>query len=173
MLALPGSVYLYQGEELGLPEVHDLPFEVLEDPVWVRSGNSLKGRDGCRVPIPWTIAGPSCGFSDDGSWLPQPNDWGVRSVEAQDGADQSTLELYKAALAIRRRELDGDDSLAWADLGDEVVAFRRGSRVDVVVNFGSEPIAIPEGMVLLTSGDLVDGLLPGDSAVWLRPAAVM
>jgi alpha-glucosidase len=97
----------------------------------------------------------------------------VRSVEAQDGADQSTLELYKAALAIRRRELDGDDSLAWADLGDEVVAFRRGSRVDVVVNFGSEPIAIPEGMVLLTSGDLVDGLLPGDSAVWLRPAAVM
>lgn len=171
MLALPGSVYLYQGEELGLPEVHDLPVEVLVDPVWVRSGRSLKGRDGCRVPIPWTIDGPSFGFGDDGSWLPQPDDWGRLSVQAQDGADVSTLELYKTALAIRRRELIGDDSLEWADLGDEVIGFRRGNGVMVLVNFGREPVVIPEGQVLLASGHLLDGLLPGDTAVWVRPAA--
>lgn len=171
MLALPGSVYLYQGEELGLHEVHDLPFEVLEDPVWARSGHTIKGRDGCRVPIPWTVAGPSFGFGDDRSWLPQPDDWGGISVEAQDGVDASTLELYKAALVIRRRWMGGDENLEWLELGPEVLAFRRGSGVAVVVNFGRGPVAIPEGQVLLSSGDLLDGLLPGDTAVWIRPAA--
>ena len=102
MLALPGSAYLYQGEELGLPEVADLSTLVLHDPVWTRSSNTLKGRDGCRVPLPWTRTGPSFGFGSDSAWLPQPATWGDLSVEAQSGKNGSTLELYRKALAIRR-----------------------------------------------------------------------
>ena len=87
MLALPGSAYLYQGEELGLPEVVDLPEEVLADPIWERSGHTVRGRDGARVPIPWTRPGPSLGFGAGPPWLPQPTSWSDLSVEAQDGVD--------------------------------------------------------------------------------------
>ena len=102
LLGLPGSVYLYQGEELGLPEVTELAVDVLDDPVWTRSGHTEKGRDGCRVPIPWTSGGDSAGFGSNGSWLPQPDGWGERSVEAQDGDNTSMLALYRAALRLRR-----------------------------------------------------------------------
>ena len=167
MLALPGSVYLYQGEELGLPEVHDLPLEVLDDPVWIRSAHSLKGRDGCRVPIPWTIGGESHGFGGNGSWLPQPAGWGNLSVEAQNGVSGSTLELYRAALRVRRERLIADEDLEWLDLGTEVLAFRRGSGVICLVNFGDAPLASPPGEVLVSSRPLDDGTIPPDTAVWL------
>lgn len=170
MLALPGSVYLYQGEELGLPEVHDLPDEVLDDPVYERSGQVQKGRDGCRVPIPWTIDGSSLGFGGDGSWLPQPEDWGQMSVEAQDGVDGSTLELYREALRVRRENLVGDDLLDWIDLAEGVVAFRRGSGVVAIVNFGPQSIAVPHGEVLLVSGPLDGAMLPPDTSAWIHPA---
>ncbi len=170
MLALPGSVYLYQGEELGLPEVDDLPVDVLDDPIWERSDHTIKGRDGSRVPIPWTRSGRSFGFGGDGGWLPQPPDWGGISVEAQEGVDGSTLELYRTALTLRRGWMDEDENLEWLDLGQQVLAFTRGSGVVVLVNFGREPVVIPEGQVLLASGDIVDGLLPEDTAVWIRPA---
>jgi alpha-glucosidase len=168
MLALPGSVYLYQGEELGLGEVHDLPLEVLDDPIWARSDHTEKGRDGCRVPIPWRTDGPSFGFGDNGSWLPQPEWFGPMSVAAQDGATGSTLELYREALRLRRESFVGDEEFEWLDLGADVVAFRRGSGVMCVVNFGP-PVDLPPGDVLLVSTPLPPHTpLPPDTAAWIR-----
>ncbi|MDX1449634.1 MAG: glycoside hydrolase family 13 protein, partial [Acidimicrobiia bacterium] len=154
MLALPGSVYLYQGEELGLGEVHDLPPEVLDDPVWRRSGHTEKGRDGCRVPLPWEPSGESFGFGSDGSWLPQPAWFGPLAASAQSGVEGSTLELYRAALHLRREHFVNDEDLEWLDLGERVVAFRRGSGAGCVVNFGPEEVPLPDGDLLLASPPL-------------------
>ena len=167
MLALPGSAYIYQGEELGLPEVHDLPTTVLDDPVWTRSGMTEKGRDGCRVPIPWSSDGTAFGFGSNGSWLPQPPGWGTYSVEAQEGVTGSSLELYRSALAIRSEQLIENDSIEWLDLEPEVIAFRRGSGLVCVVNFGPEPVPWPPGDILLASGHVEGGMLGADQAVWI------
>lgn len=168
MLALPGGTYLYQGEELGLPEVHDLPVEVLDDPVWERSDHTAKGRDGCRVPMPWTIDGPAFGFGSDEPWLPMPDEFGSMSADAQAGVEGSVLELYRSALALRRDHLVADEDLEFLDAEDGVFAIRRGSGVRCVVNMGAEPVTI-DGEVLLSSGPLTaDGALPSDTAVWLR-----
>ena len=114
MLALPGGAYVYQGEELGLEEVEDLPEELLQDPTWLRSGHTVRGRDGCRVPVPWTTDGPSLGFGPGEPWLPQPSAWSAISVQAQSGVAGSTLGLYREALAFRRSNLLGFD-LEWLD----------------------------------------------------------
>lgn len=169
MLALPGSVYLYQGEELGLPEVHDLPLDVLQDPIWTDSRHAHKGRDGCRVPIPWETSGPSFGFGEGGSWLPQPEDWGARSVEAQDGVAGSTLHLYRAAIRLRAERLASDDRFIWIERTSDVIAFERSSGIQCLVNFGPDPLVLPEGEVLLASDDLADGSLPTDTAAWVAP----
>ena len=166
MFALPGSVYLYQGEELGLHEVDDLPEAVLDDPVWDRSAHTEKGRDGCRVPLPWSRSGPSFGFGEDGSWLPQPEDWAELSVESQEGVEDSTLELYRRAIRIRNERLRGDQDLVWIENSPKVMAFRRTDGLMCLVNFGSSPVALPEGEVLLSSGPLKSGLVPSDTAVW-------
>ncbi|MEY9211329.1 glycoside hydrolase family 13 protein [Thermobifida halotolerans] len=168
-LALPGSAYLYQGEELGLPEVADLPADVLQDPTWERSGHTGKGRDGCRVPIPWERTGPSFGFGPAPGWLPQPDDWGEMSVEAQRDDPASFLTLYRTALRLRRG-FSPDPGFSWDaefDRGD-VLAFRRGTDLLVLVNTGSEPVPLPRGQVLLASADLRPHVLPGNTAVWLR-----
>jgi alpha-glucosidase len=167
MMALPGSTYVYQGEELGLPEVWDLPEDVLDDPVWENSGHTYKGRDGCRVPIPWEADGPSFGFGSADGWLPQPESFGKLSVAAQTGRAGSTLELYRTAIAIRRDLLIGDEHFEWVDLGPEVLAFRRGSGIVCAVNFGDRSIPVPEGELLLASDDVAKGV-PGDTAVWVR-----
>jgi alpha-glucosidase len=173
MLALPGAAYLYQGDELGLPEVWDLPVEVLDDPVWEQSGHTRKGRDGCRVPLPWTRGGPSRGFGSSEPWLPQPAGWGSRSVEAQTGVAGSTLELYRTALEVRRAILAADEHLTWVDAAPGVLAFERGSGVQCWVNFGPEAVELPPREVLLSSCDPADGALPGslppDAAAWLGP----
>ena len=171
MLALPGSAYVYQGEEVGLPEVVDLPEEVLADPIWERSGHRVRGRDGSRVPIPWTRSGPSFGFGTGEPWLPQPPSWAELSVEAQDGVEGSTLELYRAALRLRRA-LPGED-LEWVDSAPAALSFRRraadGTVLGCVVNLGSEPVDLPAyDEVLLASQPLDGDRLPGDAAVWLR-----
>ncbi len=166
MLALPGSVYLYQGEELGLPEVYDLPVDVLDDPVWLRSNHTEKGRDGCRVPLPWSRGGPSFGFGEAESWLPQPPWWGEHSVEAQDGVEGSTLELYREAIRTRDENFH-TTSIEWLDLGPDVLAFRRGSGVRCIVNYGEEPLTLPPGRVLISSEPLSDRSLPQDVAVWI------
>jgi alpha-glucosidase len=170
MLALPGSVYLYQGEELGLHEVYDLPLDVLEDPVWIRSGHTEKGRDGCRVPLPWEGDGPSFGFGDAEPWLPQPASFGESSAAAQEGEPDSTLEMYRTALELRRQFFVQDEDLEWLEMGEGVIAFRRGAGVVCLVNFGPEAVRLPEGGILLTSAPVFDNLLPPNTAAWLQTA---
>ncbi|GAB3652264.1 glycoside hydrolase family 13 protein [Glycomyces tarimensis] len=171
--ALPGVLYVYQGEELGLPEVEDLPDGARQDPMHYRSGGTDPGRDGCRVPLPWTKDGTTFGFNAPGSaapWLPQPADWGSYAVEAQAADPASMLALYREAIALRRgeRALRGED-FTWLDTGSEVLAFRRGEDLACVVNFGDAPADLPdhEG-VLIASAPLIDGRLPADAAAWLR-----
>ncbi|WP_049574920.1 glycoside hydrolase family 13 protein [Streptomyces sp. SBT349] len=183
MLALPGSAYLYQGEELGLPEVTDLPDEARQDPAFFRRGGGDSDgqdglRDGCRVPIPWTAQGSSYGFGDGGSWLPQPTAWGGLAVAEQTGDPASTLELYRAALSTRRvhTALGAGDAVEWLDAPDGVLAFRRrgvdGSAVVCAVNTTGSAVGIPEilpepGRLLLASAPWPGGpVLPGDTTVW-------
>ncbi|MDH6517733.1 alpha-glucosidase [Streptomyces sp. SAI-208] len=167
MLALPGSSYVYQGEELGLPEVADLPFEVLQDPIWEQTGRVRKGRDGCRVPLPWTRGGPSYGFGAGGAWLPQPPWFAEYAVEAQDGVEGSTLELYRTALRLRRKLLEGEE-LTWTDAGPAgVLDFERHEGWRCVTNLSAGAVPLPVGEVLLTSSPLEDGLLGPDTTVWL------
>jgi alpha-glucosidase len=165
-MALPGGVYVYQGEELGLPEVEDIPDGLLQDPIWARSGNTDRGRDGCRVPLPWSGDAPPFGYGCE-PWLPQPADWGALTVEAQQADASSMLTLYRTALRIRREKL-GDGTLTWIPRGDQVLAFSRESGLTCVVNLGHEPVRLPaHEAVCLSSGPLDDGLLPADTAVWL------
>ncbi|MGQ4399953.1 alpha-amylase family glycosyl hydrolase [Streptomyces hayashii] len=168
MLALPGSSYLYQGEELGLPEVADLPVEVLQDPVWEQTGRVRKGRDGCRVPLPWTTTGPSYGFGAAGAWLPQPPVFARYAVAAQDGVAGSTLELYRTALRLRRKLLQGEE-LVWARQSPPgVLSFARHDGWRCVTNLSDASVPSPPGEVLLSSAPLGDdGLLPPDTTVWL------
>jgi alpha-glucosidase len=167
MLALPGSAYLYQGEELGLPEHTTLPDEVRQDPTWERSGHEHRGRDGCRVPIPWEADAPSYGFGpSDASWLPQPASWAEYAFDRQRGVPGSTWELYRAAIELRRTFRGAD--LVWQESAAEVLAFTVGN-VLVVTNFGAEPVALPAGArVLLSSEPLVDGQVPTDVTVWAQ-----
>ena len=169
-LSLPGSTYIYQGEELGLPEVWDLPEDVLEDPTWFRSDFTEKGRDGCRVPIPWERSGDSFGFGSGGAWLPQPETFGDLSAEAQLDDPASCLALYRSAIAIRSEHLAEEGGFALdSSFGDEVLAYRRGE-VLVVVNMGSSPVALPaEAKVLLASSPISGSDLEQDTAVWLVP----
>lgn len=168
MLALPGSAYLYQGEELGLPEVIDIPGEARQDPTWFRTNGERYGRDGCRVPIPWQTDAPSYGFSPSGaSWLPQPAEWAELARSAQVGVEGSTLELYRLLLAERRARGLGAGTLEWIDgYGTDAVAFRNGN-VTVVANTGEAPVPMPDGIVIAASGPLADGELPADTTVWV------
>ena len=168
MLGLPGSAYIYQGEELGLPEVINLPDDARQDPTWFRTNGERYGRDGCRVPIPWEAGAPGYGFNTTGaSWLPQPADWDSYARDAQLGVPGSTLELYRAALDLRATHQLGLGSVEWiTDLGPAVVAFRNGP-VTVIANTGSVPVELPAGTVVLASGEVSGAALPGDTTVWL------
>ncbi|MEV6299732.1 glycoside hydrolase family 13 protein [Actinoplanes sp. NPDC051861] len=168
MLALPGSAYLYQGEELGLPEHTTLADEHRQDPAWERSGHAERGRDGCRVPIPWEADAPSYGFGPaDASWLPQPAIWAEYALDRQVDVPGSTYELYRSALAARREHGLGAGALAWEGLGPEALAFRNGA-VLVVTNFGAAPVALPPGARVLLSSEPLDagGRVPTDVTVW-------
>jgi alpha-glucosidase len=165
--ALPGSAYVYQGDELGLPEVWDLPLDVLQDPIWHDSEHTVKGRDGCRVPIPWEPTGLSLGFGTDGSWLPQPPEFAGLAAAAQENEPGSTLELYRTALALRRSRLVEEVVFELVDRGPSVLAFRRGDSFTCVTNMGDDDVALPDGDVLLSSGPLHDDRLPPDTTVWL------
>jgi alpha-glucosidase len=172
MLALPGSAYLYQGEELGLPDVVDLSDEVRQDPAYFRGAGQDGFRDGCRVPIPWTRNGSSYGFGSGGSWLPQPDGWGELSIEAQTGTAGSTLELYRAALAARRTQPDlgAGDSVEWLRAPGGVLAFRRGEFVCVANTSGESVTTSAYGRLLLASGEVTEAdgeaKLPADTTVW-------
>ncbi|KQO61273.1 glycoside hydrolase family 13 protein [Curtobacterium sp. Leaf261] len=166
VLALPGSSYVYQGEELGLFEAAAIPEEDLQDPQWIRSGHTTKGRDGCRVPIPWTRSGPSFGFGSVAPHLPQPADFGASSVEVESLDADSTLAMYRAALAFRRSTQSGE-TLTWLDAPEGVVAFARHDGWRSVTNFGTGPVPMPVGTVAVASGRVESGVLPGETTVWL------
>jgi alpha-glucosidase len=171
-LALPGSLYLYQGEELGLPESQDIPGDARRDPIWQRSGRTEHGRDGSRIPLPWRSDVPSFGFSPAGSaqpWLPQPDWFGALSAEAQEADSSSTLHLYRSALSCRR-SLDADASLEWSPTGRaDVLSFRRGD-VLVVTVFGGVAYEPPAGWTetLLRSDGFRSGPIPPNTTAWLR-----
>jgi alpha-glucosidase len=173
-MALPGSVYVYQGEELGLWEVEDIPDELRQDPIWRRTGGTDPGRDGSRVPLPWSGLEPPFGFSPPGAtsepWLPQPKEWRDLTVEAESGQADSMLKLYRAALRIRRAEPAlGDGPMTWLPSADGVLIFDRASNVRCVANLSDAPVNLPAHTeVILASGPLTDGLLPPDTSVWLR-----
>ena len=177
-LALPGSAYLYQGEELGLPEVLDLPDEVRQDPTYFRTQGRLKGRDGCRVPLPWSGDAPPYGFTSGTPWLPQPLDWAGLTAEAQALDEHSTLAVYRRALRARRESpVLGDGEMRWVDAGHAaVVAFERPGLAPVLVllNTGADTVeVVAAGEILVEAGGVVhDGrgvlTLPPDSTCWLR-----
>jgi alpha-glucosidase len=172
-LALPGGAYIYQGEEFGLAEVEDLPDEVRQDPFWLRSGHTEPGRDGCRVPLPWSGTQPPFGFSGDGAaapWLPQPSDWADRTMRSQAARPDSMLTLYREALRLRPAQPElGDGSMTWLPAEPGVLAFARGDGgFACVVNLSDAPTALPAGELLLASDPVVDGQLPPDTAAWLR-----
>jgi alpha-glucosidase len=171
MLAMPGSAYLYQGEELGLEQQEVAP-EHRQDPSWFRTGEP--GRDGCRVPVPWSGDAPPYGFgpSSEQPWIPQPTDWADLTVAAQERDDASTLAFYKRALLARREIAAGTgDEVEVVDsspLGEHVLELRRGPLL-VAVNCGEDPATLPDGEVVLASGPLNgDGSLPPDTAAWIR-----
>ncbi|WP_030317071.1 glycoside hydrolase family 13 protein [Streptomyces flavochromogenes] len=172
-LALPGSVYVYQGEELGLPEA-EVPLDRIEDPMHARSGGRDPGRDGCRVPLPWTSGAPWYGFGPDAGsepWLPQPRDWDGYAVDRQQADGDSMLTLYREALRLRGSvEGFGDGPLTWLPAAEGVLAFARGEGLLCLVNLSATPAELPaHEALLLASGPLdTDGRLPGDTAVWLR-----
>jgi len=185
-LALPGSVYLYQGEELGLPEVLDMPDGARQDPIFARSGHTDHGRDGSRIPMPWTEHGPSFGFSmvdqPADPWLPQP-DWFARyAVDAERADPESMYWLLNRALHLRRALfVSPAQPLSWLDTGgrEDVMAFQRGDASCVAV-CGEQPFAPPAswGAVVLTSATAQDrsgsrpGAVPGWGAVWVSRGPV-
>ena len=174
MLALPGGAYVYQGEELGLPEHTSLPDEVRQDPTFLRTGGLELGRDGCRVPMPWTRDARAYGFNTTGSaWLPQPEVYSDLAVDAQTGVAGSTLELYRSLLTLRKERRLGRAALAEVEgLGEDVLGYiataADGERTLVLANLSDAPVDLPDGSTLLiASGGLVDGQVPTDTAVWV------
>ena len=166
-LALPGSAYLYQGEELGLHEVVEIQAVDRQDPTFFRTAGGEIGRDGCRVPLPWTVSGPSLGFGEGSAHLPQPAWFAQASVEGQESDPSSSLAMYRSALELRDR-LQADESLEWIETGrDDVLAFRRSNGWTSVTNFGTEPFSLPEGTVVLASVELDARLLPGAATAWI------
>jgi alpha-glucosidase len=171
-MALPGSMYIYQGEELGLPEVEDIPDDRKRDPMWFRSGRRDPGRDGCRVPIPWEGDRPPYGFSPDGAdpaWLDQPAGWAALTMEAESRDPSSMLALYRVGLRLRRSAPWGDQAaITWLSNSDASFAFARGGRFICLVNFGPDPVPLPSGVeLLIASSELEGGAVPADTTVWL------
>jgi alpha-glucosidase len=166
-LSLPGAAYVYNGDELGLPNV-DLPDWALQDPTWERSGHTERGRDAERVPMPWSGSRPPFGFtSAESSWLPMPPDWAGLTVQAQEDDPDSTLALYRRALQLRKQlPALAEADFEWIDTAASCLSYRRAG-LEVLLNAGSRPVPLPDGEVLLASATVADGALPPDTAVWI------
>jgi alpha-glucosidase len=182
IMALPGCTYIYQGEELGLFEVLDIPEDQIQDPQYLRNHKVDKGRDGCRVPLPWTNSGPSFGFGTGGAHLPQPNWFAAKSVEAETGIADSPLEIFRKALALRKG-LVTDEELTWHKTTDaNVLHFSRPNGWHCITNFGrnhynfagvgeilhaSSPLA-QAGIFLIHGVQTSGNDLPPATTVWLK-----
>lgn len=171
-LALPGSAYIYQGDELGLAEVLDLPDEARQDPAFLRSGGADVGRDGCRLPMPWEGVGPPFGFGPEGSrpWLPQPAEWARFTVDAESRDPASTLSLYRAALRIRRTHRGfAGATFRWLPSAPGTLLFARGEGLQCAVNLSSVSMKLPQNSsVLLASAPVDGGVLAPDAAAWVQ-----
>lgn len=168
MLALPGVAYMYQGEELGLPEAVDIPDDKRQDPTFFRTAGESYGRDGCRVPLPWEAEETNFGFGPAGEpWLPQPEVYRAYSRDLEEADPDSTLSLYKAALAGRKELRLGEGDLEWIEGTPENILGFRNSDVTVFINYSEDDFALPAGKIILDSADSSDGILKPDSAVWL------
>ncbi|MTD17302.1 DUF3459 domain-containing protein [Nakamurella sp. YIM 132087] len=173
MLALPGSAYLYQGEELGLPEHTDLDDDLRQDPTWWRSDYEIAGRDGCRVPLPWVGGAPGNGFGPSAAtWLPQPASYADLAWDRQFGVPGSTLEMYRDALRLRASLGLATGGLAWLDDAPAGVLAFTTAGITVLANISDAPVPLPAGELLLSSEALPSGdaagTLPVDTTVWLR-----
>ena len=164
LFGLPGAAFAYQGQELGLEEV-DLPDEARQDPIFHRTNGARKGRDGCRVPLPWTAEAPAFGFTDGEPWLPMPRDWGTEAVEAQAGDPDSTLALFRAALRLRPRS----DEFAWRESPRGTMIFDRGD-LTCLVNVDAPELELPDGELVLASEPELTRTLPPNTAAWVRRA---
>ena len=190
IMALPGCTYIYQGEELGLFEVADLKHADLQDPTWKRNvvlkrqrvffkrNNKYingvaeihleKGRDGCRVPLPWTSSGPSFGFGSGKGHLPQPLGYGPLSMQAQSKIKGSTLDIYRTALKLRKK-LQTTEEFEWIKTGDpQVVHFSRKNGWHCITNFDGADFTLPKGEILHSSSPLKGRKLPKNTTVWLK-----
>jgi alpha-glucosidase len=168
MLALPGVAYMYQGEELGLPEAVDIPDDKRQDPTFFRTAGESYGRDGCRVPLPWEAEETNYGFGPAGEpWLPQPEVYRAYSRDLEEADPDSTLSLYKAALAGRKELRLGEGDLEWIEGTPENILGFRNSDVTVFINYSEDDFALPAGKIILDSADSSDGILKPASAVWL------
>jgi len=187
MLGLPGSAYLYQGEELGLPEHTTMEDEARQDPLWERTNHLVPGRDGCRVPLPWTRDGASYGYNATGrTWLPQPEGWGEYSPQVQEEREDSTLALYRRAIALRRELRLGRGSVEWLDSEPGVLLLRNGT-TGIVLNTTEHPVVIegcgkpliaswgrtdPDGADSVDATDAADAfVVPPNGACWLDTSA--
>ena len=164
MLALPGSAYIYQGEELGLPEHIHMDPHARQDPTWHRTEGQRYGRDGCRVPLPWEADAAHLGFGGS-PWLPQPPEWAALARDAQVGAPGSTLELYREALRLRKDHGLGAGTVQWEDADADVLSFTNGS-VRVIANLSDAPVGFV-GEVLASSAPVTTAV-PPVATVWLR-----
>jgi len=190
IMALPGCTYIYQGEELGLFEVADLKHADLQDPTWKRNvvvkpervffkrNNKYvtgvaeihleKGRDGCRVPLPWTSTGPSFGFGSAGAHLPQPLEYGALSMQAQSKIKGSNLDIYRTALKLRKK-LQTTEEFEWIKSGDpQVLHFSRKNGWHCIINFDGADFTLPKGEILHSSSPLKGRKLPKNTTVWLK-----
>ncbi|MFZ1381678.1 MAG: glycoside hydrolase family 13 protein [Scrofimicrobium sp.] len=168
ILGLPGSTYIYNGEELGLHEVAEISADQRQDPTYFRTKGTEMGRDGCRVPLPWNREGSSFGFGEAGAHLPQPQWFANYAVAVEDADPDSTLNLYRNALRLRG-DLQGPEELEWLETGsDDVLRYRRPGGWEVVTNFGTDPVEIGEGEVLIASQPIADGVLPAETTAWLK-----
>ncbi|MGV8873031.1 MAG: glycoside hydrolase family 13 protein [Rhodococcus sp. (in: high G+C Gram-positive bacteria)] len=172
-LALPGSAYLYQGEELGLLEVVDIPADARQDPTFFRSDGADVGRDGCRVPLPWSSSEISFGFGSGSAHLPQPSWFADYAVDIQHTAPESVLNFYRRALAVRV-SLQGAEQLEWLDFGADVIAFSRPGGWISITNFGNRDVKAPEGDIVVDSylgchdGRNTGNWVKPDTTVWIQ-----
>ena len=173
MLGLPGGAYIYQGEELGLPEHTMLEGKYRQDPTWFRTNGEKVGRDGCRVPLPWEAnGGPSFGFNTTGkSWLPAPESFKRYARDAQEGIAGSTLELYKRLIKERKEFAMGSGEFRFAPeySSDSTLGYINNG-VLVISNFGPDSVNVPAGKLLVTTQhDLtVEGVLEHDQTAWIK-----
>ncbi|ORX36053.1 glycoside hydrolase superfamily [Kockovaella imperatae] len=170
MLGLPGSAYIYQGEELGLPEIVDIAPEHRQCPVFKQTKGKRLGRDGCRVPLPWVHSEPGFGFGGK-PWIPQPDRMGTMSVDLEEKDPRSTLSLYRRALTLRRELQSPEEELEWIGENSRTLHYSRSENWEVIVNFSEVEIDMPPGKVLITSSDCPDGRLGPTTTAWLSKSA--